>query len=108
MKNLVTYAIWSHTGRRVTVLEGDANSVTFAAGTSFLVLDVDQANDGSAAVIFLAEQLEPGSPTSGEREQRILEHLRQKLALRSTPGAARFDLAGERELGDPGSPTTVG
>jgi hypothetical protein len=93
MNNLVTYAIWSDSSRLVTLLEADANAALFAAGTSFLVLDVEQSTDGSgSATVFLAERrthpAAPGSPAD-DGEDRILEHLRAKLATRSaqpTPG----------------------
>jgi hypothetical protein len=84
MNSLVTYAIWSYSSRRVTLLEAEPNSVAFAAGTSFLVLDVEQATDGSgAATVFLAERRAHAPHPPGAREERILEHLKHKLAARS-------------------------
>ncbi len=80
MKSLVTYAIWSQSGQRVTLLEAEANSVAFAAGTSFLVLDVEQATDGSgAATVFLAERRPHAAQPSSAGEERILEHLKHRL-----------------------------
>ena len=80
MNSSVTYAIWSATTRQVTLLTAAPDSVVFAAGASFLILDVDPGPDGSATM-FLAERAGHASSSSGELERRIVEHLRQELAI---------------------------
>jgi hypothetical protein len=99
MKSLVTYAIWSDSSRLVTLLETDENAALFAIGTSFLVLDVEQATDGSgSATVFLAERrthsANPANPAE-DGEDRILERLRAKLlATRSAQPATGQHPAG--------------
>jgi hypothetical protein len=82
----MTYVIWSDSGQCVTLpgpdMEADLRSGAFTAGSSFLVLDVEQAMDGSGAtVVFLAERRARSANAPEGRERQILWQLKRKLAL---------------------------
>jgi hypothetical protein len=78
----MTYVIWSDSGQCVTLPGSDAEFGTFMAGSSFLVLDVEQATDGSGAtVVFLAERRPRSANAPEGREKQILWHLKRKLAM---------------------------
>jgi hypothetical protein len=84
--NLMTYVIWSTSGRCVTLPSDDPDAPVFADGSSFLVLDVEHAMDGSGAtVVFLAERRArsanaPESAPEG-REKQILWRLKRQHQL---------------------------
>jgi hypothetical protein len=78
----MTYVIWSDSGQCVTLPGPDAESSAFAPGSSFLVLDVEPATDGSGGtVVFLAERRARSANAPEGREKQILWHLRRKMAL---------------------------
>jgi hypothetical protein len=80
MNSAIRCAIWSPARQQTTLLSTDPDSAVFAAGASFLVLDVELAVDGSAT-LFLVERSGHTSSSSGELERQIVEHLRQELAI---------------------------
>jgi hypothetical protein len=78
----MTYVIWSDSGQCVTLPGADGDSDAFAPGSSFLVLDVEPALDGSGAtVLFLAERRAHSANAPEGREKQILWHLKRKMAL---------------------------
>ncbi len=56
----IVFAFWSRTGRQVGALGTDSNTVLFATGTSFRVLDVTPATiGGRPGIVFLGEYPRP-------------------------------------------------
>jgi hypothetical protein len=79
--NLMTYVIWSDSGQCVMLTGPGGDSGAFAPGSSFLVLDVEHAMDGSgAAVVFLAERRARSANAPEGREKQILWQLKRQLA----------------------------
>ncbi|GLY31384.1 hypothetical protein [Kineosporia sp. NBRC 101731] len=83
-ESTVEYAIWSSTARRtdrVTGPGGDGGTrVLFAPGTQFVVLDVEQPEDGDQLRVLLREL--PASATPDEAvDERARERLRESMQL---------------------------
>ncbi|WP_035839309.1 hypothetical protein [Kitasatospora azatica] len=89
----VRYAVWSQTARRTGWLDtGSAGEeALFVAGTEFLVLDVEAAQESGPAVVYLRESPRAGAQPGPdgtveltEADRTILDRLR--TALGAAPG----------------------